>query len=373
MQTLIKKIFAVILITLIVSCSLIPALAAYADINASTTRIASLKLGYGGTQGLSVTASGANKRLFVVRVSDTNTNATLYMYKDYTTMSNNNNAGQFGTFNLPNLVGHANGMAIDDDYIYILRGNNESFIPEVLRIKRSHLWSMYNNSNDVNKGDLTINPGKVDILTAEYSDGSQFNVGVTKEKDADKIHAITYYKDGKFIIKTTKTIVTDVNTNIKTHYLNFTTAEVVGNKLVVSKEASDKFQVVFDTTNTHGQDIGYDPDCGLFIVISEEDAPYNKILWINLNDNNRVYTQGSSDYRIINVNKSPNIFEKYELESVSIGSDNHMYASVNTFVIGQGEKEGSDYPQYETDPIIKIERPTAIDGDKRFLISTFDQ
>lgn len=339
-------------------------MAAYADINASTTRIASLKLGYGGTQGLSVTSSGANNRLFVVRVSDTNTNATLYMYKDYTTMSNNNNAGQFGTFNLPNLVGHANGMAIDNNYIYILRGNNENFIPEVVRIKRSHLWDMYNDTDAVNKGTLTINPGKVDILTAEYSDGTQFNADVVDADDADEIHAITYYQDGEFIVKTTRT---------GNSILNFTTAKVVGDKLVVSKDASDKFQVVFDVTGTRGQDIGYDPDCGLFIVISEKGAPYNKILWINLNDNNRVYTQGSSDYRIINVNKSPDIFKTYELESVSIGSDNHMYASVNTVVAGEYTPGNSDYPQYETDPIIKIERPTDIDRDKRFLISTFDQ
>ena len=345
-------------------------MAAGADIFASTTIIASLNLGYGGTQGLSVTSSGANNRLFVVRVSDTNTNATLYMYKDYTTMSNNNNAGQFGTFNLPNLVGHANGMAIDNNYIYILRGNNENFIPEVVRIKRSHLWDMYNDTDAVNKGTLTINPGKVDILTAEYSDGSQFNVGVTKDKDADEIHAITYYKDGKFIVKTTKTIVTDINTNIKTHYLNFTTAEVVGNKLVVSKEASDKFQVVFDTTLTHGQDIGYDPDCGLFIVTSDDNAPSNNIVWIKLNSrtgDNRVYTAENSKYRIIRVNKSSDIFTKYELESVSIGSDNHMYASVNTAV------KNSAYSQYSPDAIIRIERPTPINNDTRFMGDTFVQ
>ena len=358
MKNVIKKSFAIALITLIVFCNLVPALAAGADIYASITKLASLELGYGGTQGLSVTASGANKRLFVVRVSQNNTNATLYMFKDYTTMSNNNNAGNFGTFNLPNLVGHANGMAIDDDYIYILRGNNENFIPEVVRIKRSHLWSMYNDTDAVNKGTLTINPGKVDILTAEYSDGTQFNVDVTKAKDADKIHAITYYKDGKFIIKTTKTIDDETNT----HYLNFTTAEVVGNKLVVSKSASDKFQVVFDTTLTHGQDIGYDPDCGLFIVTSVDDSVYNNIVWIKLNSlsgENRVYTTENRDYRIIRVNGDPNVFGIYELESVSIGSDNFMYASVNGVAAG----DNNTY----LDEIIKIERSIIVDNTTKFL------
>lgn len=361
MKSLIKKTFAVVLITLIVSCSLIPALAAYADINAKTTRIASLNLGYGGTQGLSVTASGANKRLFVVRVSDTNTNATLYMYMDYTSMSNNNNAGQFGTFNLPNLVGHANGMAIDNTYIYILRGNNDNFIPEVVRIKREYLWDMYNDTDATDKGTLYINEGNVDILTAEYSDGSQFNVGVVDADDADEIHAITYYQDGEFIVKTTRT---------GNSILNFTTAKVVGDKLVVSKEASDKFQVVFDVTGTRGQDIGYDPDCGLFIVTSVIGAPSNNIVWIKLNSrtgDNRVYTSENSKYRIIRVNKSSDIFTKYELESVSIGIDNHMYASVNTAV------KNSAYSQYSPDAIIRIERPTAINDKTSFLGSTFAQ
>ena len=276
-------------------------------------------------------------------------------------MSNNNNAGQFGTFNLPNLVGHANGMAIDNNYIYILRGNNENFIPEVVRIKRSHLWDMYNDTDAVNKGTLTINPGKVDILTAEYSDGTQFNADVVDADDADEIHAITYYQDGEFIVKTTRT---------GNSILNFTTAEVVGNKLVVSKEASDKFQVVFDTTLTHGQDIGYDPDCGLFIVTSDDNAPSNNIVWIKLNSrtgDNRVYTAENSKYRIIRVNKSSDIFTKYELESVSIGSDNHMYASVNTAV------KNSAYSQYSPDAIIRIERPTPINNDTRFMGDTFVQ
>ena len=366
MKNVIKKSFAIALITLIVFCNLVPALAAGADIYASTTRIASLKLGYDGTQGLSVTSSGANKRLFVVRVGENSTMATLYMYMDYTSMSNNNNAGQFGTFNLPNLVGHANGMAIDNTYIYILRGNNDNFIPEVVRIKREYLWDMYNDTDATDKGTLYINEGDVDILTAEYSDGTQFNADVVDADDADEIHAITYYKDGKFIVKTTKTIDDETNT----HYLNFTTAEVVGNKLVISKSASDKFQVVFDTTDTHGQDIGYDPDCGLFIVTSVIGAPSNNIVWIKLNSrtgDNRVYTSENSKYRIIRVNKSSDIFTKYELESVSIGIDNHMYASVNTAV------KNSAYSQYSPDAIIRIERPTAINNDTRFMGDTFVQ
>lgn len=80
------------------------------------------------------------------------------------------------------------------------------------------------------------------------------------------------------------------------------------------------------------------------------------IIWVKLDSlpsENRIYTPNSYEYRIINVNKSSNIFKHYELESVSIGSDNHMYASVNV------ELSDSSYTQYKLDPIIKITRPNS--------------
>ena len=84
----------------------------------------------------------------------------------------------------------------------------------------------------------------------------------------------------------------------------------------------------------------------------------NVIIWIRLDSlsgENRVYINDNSSYRIINVNKSSNIFKYYELESVSIGSDNFMYACVNVLL------SDSSYKDYKRDPIIKITRP---DGSK---------
>ena len=68
-------------------------------------------------------------------------------------------------------------------------------------------------------------------------------------------------------------------------------------------------------------------------------------------------------FGIIRVNKSSNIFEKYELESVSIGVDNNMYASVNVKVLGKETDE--QYNKYRKDPIIQIMRP---DGNN-FLVT----
>ena len=382
MQSLIKKIFAVILITLILSCSLTPALAAnppLSDINAKTTRIESLtkpdllsdlgygqKYGFGATQGLSVASSGDKKRLFVVRFEDDlPTKAVLYMYKNYENISEG-----YEAFLLDDLVAHANGMAIDSKYIYIACWDNDksdvSDEHKIVRIKRQTLWELYNDP-DINKRILTANSQGVTVMQAVYdSNGNEFD---------KKIVGITYYKNGEFIIGTPRTKLNGE------WVLNFTTATVSDNgtadekddKLIVSNDAADKFQVAFDDiSTTAGQDIGYDPNCGFFIVRSyktknsedqEVATTNNAIIWIRLDSktgNNRVYRidDDESLYRIIRVNKSSNIFEKYELESVSIGVDNNMYASVNVKVWGkETDEEYKQYNKYRKDPIIQIMRP----------------
>lgn len=381
MQSLIKKIFAVILITLILSCSLIPALAVNADINAKTTRIASLPSvatgGCGNTQSLSVASTGSYKRLFVVRINSDENKAVLYMYKNYVNMETDA-TDEYGTFELDNLAGHANGMAIDDDYIYITCWSDENNTNQykVVRILRSGLWKMYKAKTETHKGELDADSEYVTIMPVVNSDGSIYT---------EKIVGITHYKDKvdendnnkkikQFIIKTPKTTVNDEVC------MNFTIARVSDNStdddkddfFVVSDSASEKFRVAFDDlANTFGQDIGYDPNCGLFIVrpykvkityVDENGVEKNKfvpttenaIIWIRLDSlpegDNRVYRKGNDGYRIIRVNKSTDIFKTYELQSVGIGSNNHMYASVIV-------KTHSDTSPYVLHPIIKITKP----------------
>lgn len=374
MKNVIKKLFAVILITLIVSCSLIPALAVVlSDINAKTKRIESLVRidnACNKTQGLTVTASGSNKRLFVVRINKLENKAILYMYKNYTKMSTEG-TNEYRAFELLDFAKHANGMAIDDDNIYITcsSGNNV----RVARIERAVLWDMYNSTNN---DQLTADSGGVTIMPVVNSDRTPYN---------KKIIGITYYEDGKFIVMTEPT----------GNYLNFATAYISDDDndgknddndvLVVSNDATKTFKVYFDDTNsTFNQDIGYDSDCGLFIVrayktqtIDENGnevdvaTTNNSIIWINLNslpiENNRVYTKTNSEYRIIKVNKSSDIFKIYELESVSIGSDNYMYASVNVHVW-----DSNTYSQYMLDPIIRIKRPDEANGSDQFLVSNIN-
>ena len=376
----------------------------YPDINASTTRIESLEVPnipniYGsadcrGTQSISATSLGSDKTLFVIRVEskseddenrENNTNeddlAMLYIYEDYSTMSNKA-SDKYGTILLRNLVGHANGMAIDDEYIYITCWDNDDDDGnynerKIVRINIDALWAVYN-ADDVEdsifKGQLTADSDGVTILPVMIK-----NENNVLETFLEKIVGITYFRNGKFFINLEATSDGD------THYLNFTKAEISDNGtpnndeddyLIVSDSETDKFKVVFnDAPNTFGQDIGYDPDCGLFIVRSYKEkiiyvdadgkekvkfvpTTENVIIWIRLDSlsgENRVYINDNSSYRIINVNKSSNIFKYYELESVSIGSDNFMYACVNVLL------SDSSYKDYKRDPIIKITRP---DGSK---------
>lgn len=321
-------------------------------------------------EGLCVTASGDNKRLFVVKVSSDDQKAMLYMYKDYTTMDNSSD-DEYGRFTLSGFVGHANGMAIDDNYIYITGWNskNGSNGNKIVRIKRSMLWSKYKSTTAIDKGTLTADSSGCTILPVVYSDGSSFDKNIA---------SITYYKNGQFLVayqlnrnnSKDSQFFEGVNLDENKDYFSYTTAQISNGKFVVNNSKSDVFRVSFDVKNTTGQDIGYDPDCGFFIVRWLGGAK-NSIIWVKLNSlsgENRIYEKDNSKYRIIKVNKSSGIFNSYELESVSIGSDNCMYASVNT-VVTDSEK----YSKYSKDGIFKIERPTEVAGSTNFLGYYFTQ
>ncbi len=333
----------------------------YPDIKAKTTRIGTLATpdsSTAATQGLSVTASGTNKRLFVVQINGQNNKAILYMYKDYTAMTNSSD-DEYGTFVLSDFVGHANAMAIDNNYIYIAcwNGKTNENGQKIARISRNMLWKKYKSTTSTNKGTLTANSDGVTIMSAEYSNGTPYNYDIV---------SMTYYKNGKFIVNR------GVRRPSEADYFQYTTAEISGDKFIVSNSAIDKFEVSFETKGTTAQDIGYDSDCGFFVVRYLGGAK-NSIIWVKLNSltgENRVYKKDNSKYRVITVNKSSNIFDAYELESVSIGMDNHLYANVNTKVIDGKE---SIYPGFVKDAIIRIERPQAVNDNTKFLGTTITE
>lgn len=373
MKRITKKAISVIASVLIILSVAFSAFAAlYPDITAKSTRIGAIATGSTGCsamEGLSVTASGSNKRLFVVKVSPDDSKAMLYMYKDYTTMDNSSD-DEYGRFTLSGFVGHANGMAIDDNYIYITGWNSETGENgnKIVRIKRSMLWSKYKSTTSIDKGTLTASSDGCTMLPAVYSDGRTYD---------RNIKSITYYKNGQFIIgypiknnSEDSELFEGVTLDTENKdYLSYTTAKVVDGKFVINNSKNDVFRVSFAKGST-GQDIGYDANCGLFIARWLGGAK-NSIIWVRLNSlsgENRIYESDNSKYRIIKLNKSSNVFQTYELESVSIGSDNCMYANVNVKVT-----DSDKYSKYVKDAIIKIERPEEAGGSTNFLGSYFTQ
>lgn len=335
------------------------------DLASNATKVVSIPTTkYNGVKcsnigGLSVVSSGSNRRMFVVKSNKYEIESVLYFFVDY-----NNTASNFGKFELRGIVGHANAMAIDDNYIYITcwkyTDKESPANNDIVRISRSKLWSMYNAKTGIEKGTLTANSDGVTIFNAVTSSGANFNKPIT---------AITKYKEnGKFIIN---------NDSLDSDDIEFTTASITNGQFVVSESAADIFTVNTGLTDTTAQDIGYDPQCGLFIARwlwkdgkSDSLKLQNRIIWIKLNSlsgNNRVYTKDNSKFRYIIVNKNEADLTSYEVESISFNINHEMYTSVNT-------ETSSTSSQYTSDCIMKVQRATATSGGNyKFLGTTISQ
>ena len=358
MSKLFKTIVSFSLAIAMISCYILFAMAASFEMSAKTTRIASVgtgSTGCGAMEGLCVTATGSNNRLFVVKINAEENKAMLYMYEDYTEMDNTNK--HCGRFVLSGFAGHANGLAVDKSYIYITcwssKKGQEGQRAQIARISRRTLWGMYIAKSGLDKGTITAQTEGCTILSPVYSNGKAYD---------RTINAITYYKDGKFIINYPLTSAEKYYTS-SNKVLSFTTAQIIDGKFTVSTSENDIFCVDTGFETSTGQDIGYGSSNGFFIAQWLGGAR-NKIIWIRLNSLSgakRVYTSSNSKYRHINVNKSSELFVKYELESVSIGSDKHLYANVNTAITEGGN------PAYATDAVIKVERTSEVNGKTQFM------
>jgi len=333
------------------------------DIATTTTHVTNIvNHTYGGEScsnvgGLSVTSSGSNKRMYSLKASNEQNEAVLYFFKNYDNITDSN----YGRIRLSNLVGHANGMTIDDNYIYITgwnsTGNNPDAKNDIIRISRNTIWTMYNAKEEIDKGKLTASSDGVTVFSAVDSNNNVWD---------KRIYGITKYQsNGNFIIN--HGLATTQN---GTQVLKFTTATITNNKFVVSTSAADVFSVDTGLSNTTGQDFEYSPACGLMIPRwhdgSDSTKMNNTIVWIKLNSlsgDNRTYTEANSNFRHIIVNANPSQFSKYEIESISFDNDNELYASVNL------------YPYtYSRECIIKIQRATATNsGTKLFLGTSINQ
>ena len=324
--------------------------------------------------GLSVTSTGSTKRMYVVKSHKDEQEAVLYFFKNYDELDSlNNSKNEYGKIELKGLVGHANGMAIDDNYIYITCWRKEASTHpsrnDIVRISRDRIWSMYKNRSSENLG--TLKPG--DKGCTVYSAKMRSSSGQLVEFD-EEITAITKYKNNAQFIISYKVKEKDENNYTRGRFAYFTIASISNNQLVVSQSATDCFKVDTGLVNSTAQDIGYSPSQGLFIprLIAAESSGIqvlNKIVWIRLDSlsgSNREYNRNNSRFRYINVSKSENNFELFEVESVSFDNNRELIVSANTAPIGE---ENEKY----IDGVFRIRRKTPVDGSYKFLGSNIDK
>lgn len=339
-------------------------------INTTITRMATIpNVKVGGVNctnigGLSVASNDSNKRLYVVKSNENEVESVLYFYANYDNISDNmdnSNNSNYGICKIRGLIGHANAMTLDDNYIYITcwksSDSDAGSRNDILRISRNEIWSMYKNRNGTNMGTIDSNNMHNSVIfTAKKLDS---NGGY--EDYTLAIRSITKYKNnGEFII----------GRGVHGGRWCFTTAKIVDNRFVVSTTTEDIFKVEIDKTDWTNQDIGYSPSNGLFLPCWDKNGSKveNIIYWVKLNSlsgENRVYkNDGSCKYRKISVKKVNNTITTWEVESISFDNDNDMIVSANVMA------KNGEY----TDGIFKIRRKTATSGGSyKFLGSNIDK
>lgn len=278
------------------------------------------------------------KRLFALQSNEDKNVAALYYFP------NLDKGTDFKVITLKGIAGHANAMAVDDNYIYITRWRTDGTITkQITRISRNDIRNAYltmKNDSSVkevvfDKDDCTIFQPKVLNSDGTYSNFQYSIRSITK-----------YTKNGEFLITYSNSSV------FKSGQVAYTVAKIVNDKFVVSESKNDIF-IIKDslfTSSTTGQAICYEPGHGLFIPRWHKNHQ-NTVVWVDIDNS---YTTDSNGYRYyspighIKINKSANIFTKYEVEAIDFDGDGYMVFSVNTACTSDNYK--GKYP----DGIIRV-------------------
>lgn len=291
MKKLTSVLLSLIMIFTVITCT--NSFASAAGINTSLITNSDIEFenripsnsGASGVGGISV--GTANNRLFTLKANETNQVAVLYFYSNmYST------AAPKKIVFKNNLLGHANAMAIDDDYLYVAgwqrdsaqSGYNKS---RIMRISRAAV-------NAMSDGDVIEYAGTAAANINKTINGTTYNV-LKELRPVDSngaaytapIDAITRYKYDKtngiikFIISYNDT---------KGYYpfdssqgMAFTIATLQNGKFTVSRDPKDIFFVKFKGTNYQftrdgatvtrtltnytKQDIFYDVTYGLYLTL----------------------------------------------------------------------------------------------------------
>lgn len=341
-----KKIFKVLLISVVVIlCFSTVASATNAITNTKTTRIAKVPTKiYDGERFSCVggaTTDNDKHSMFVLKSSDTENHATLYYYPDLTDATSRST---YYTYRVPG-AGHANGMTIDSNSIYItcwsnIAGENTGD-NKIIAISLDTIDTL-----PQTKLGYVLQEHHYNVINAKSKTISS-NGSISYSNYGSEIRTITKYTgDGIFLIRS------NINAGNDFAYTVARLETYNGSTILsVSSDPADTFIVknTLSATVYHGQDICYSPYTGLLIPVwyghkvngVPTDYCKNEIMWVNIVDGSySTKTIDNVSYKYytptnIVVDHTNTIgygvqkYTKFEIESIAITKNKRMLLACN--------------------------------------------
>ena len=269
-------------------------------------------------------------RMYVVKSNRENeVHANFYYYPDI------NNPSKFAIFKLEN-AGHANSMAIDNNYIYVSAWGKENKRSNIIRIAKNTIKTMKFSQNREKIDNY-------DILKTYYKTYNQSTKNYTYSLTTE-ISAITNYNNsGTFITRSTLP-----NGEKSSDYFIYSMAKIEKydgkDALIVERSENSTFLVKdnFDEKGRLGQDIYYLPSNGSLYIPRwyKNRKCKNIIAWVHLKGSYSKVSINGFNYKCytpdkININKTnqkslgKKMYDKYEVESIAFTKNNDLLYSCN--------------------------------------------
>lgn len=270
-----------------------------------------------------ISAGTANNRLFVVKSNSKEKYGTLYYYNNVYDERFKDESKKPKKITFKNgLLGHANAMAVDDNYVYVtMWTDNLEEKSSILQISRKaiSLWDedvVVASTNDYVKD----SSGEKVYICKKFIPKENTEDGPTYTKSISAITRYSYDKTNKI----TKFIIRYNNANNDAN-VTYTIATLKDGVFTVSTNPDDMFEVKTGITGVTQQDIFYDYDYGLMIpmwVGGTSGKTQNYILFVNIrNLKNTSSTKVVFEpYKTLYFNKTSDAngtLTKFEIESIA--------------------------------------------------------
>ncbi len=319
------------------------------------TRRASLpNVEIGSDNCVAVNAMGVSRGtncLYTIKINQDDDRAIMYYFPDITDWNNKIWIELVG-------VGHANGMTVDTEYIYIGTGLG-TYNNKIVRINRQ----LIENANQ--RDDFSVANGKI----------QEMNV-VTQSDDGSYVP----YTSGFSTISRDKTTGTFIigkrisGVTTTDEYSGFTRARVEGTNFIVSTDTDDMFLVenLVDYPDAAKQDICYVDGYGLFIgrwykapdddlsdeINAQRDPLKNDILWADIDRTADYQYMGydcytpdvieANGHNLINAEFNVPKYSKFEIESMGITAQGNLIATFN--ILFSEEYKNAYQAEYGEEP-----------------------